>query len=81
MDYYSCNLADSNLKEDMKLKVIYDISMGLLFLQDNGVVHRDIKQANIVLDRNYRAKIIDFGSAASFKKDIFKQLDNKVRLT
>ena len=41
-----------------------EIAQGLSFLNDIGVAHRDIKLHNIMVDRQRRAKIIDFGSAA-----------------
>ena len=36
--------------------------MALLFLRENGIVHRDLKLANILMDRKI-VKLIDFGEA------------------
>lgn len=33
------------------------------YLQLNGIMHRDLKPLNIMLDDNYNIKLIDFGDA------------------
>lgn len=33
------------------------------YLQINGIMHRDLKPLNIMLDENYNIKLIDFGDA------------------
>ena len=43
--------------------MVGQICDGLDFAHQHGVVHRDVKPANILLDRNGRPKITDFGVA------------------
>jgi transcriptional regulator with GAF, ATPase, and Fis domain len=40
-----------------------EILRGLAYLHERGVVHGDLKPANVVLDANGRARLIDFGFA------------------
>lgn len=42
---------------------------GLHFLHQNGVIHRDIKGSNILVNGNGNAKLSDFGTATIFEKD------------
>lgn len=37
--------------------------MGIKFLKDNKVYHVDIKPGNILITKNYVAKITDFGES------------------
>ena len=37
------------------------ILMGLKALHDNGICHRDLKPENVLLDKNFNARLTDFG--------------------
>ncbi|KAK4265557.1 hypothetical protein QN277_026591 [Acacia crassicarpa] len=52
---------------DTRLKIIIGAARGLDFLHslENRIIYRDFKPANIVLDKNYNAKLSDFGLAKS----------------
>jgi serine/threonine protein kinase len=51
------------------VKICFGVADGLTYLHEEvhpPIVHRDIKASNILLDRNLRPKIADFGLAKFF---------------
>lgn len=50
-----------------KQKLMLDICYGLAYLHKQGIIHRDLKSANILIDKNGNAKITDFGLANAVK--------------
>lgn len=52
-----------------KTLIALDIARGLEFLHGRGVIHRDLKSLNILLDSRKRAKICDFGLIRMKSKD------------
>ena len=55
------------------LKIMHQTAQGLATAHDRGVVHRDIKPGNLMLDKKGRVKIADFGIALA-TQDISKKL-------
>ena len=70
MDYYPLDLngmIHDTQKNDAKWNVgvfadiVEGIASGMRYLHSEGLVHRDLKPHNIMLDSNLRCKIADFG--------------------
>lgn len=56
---------------EQRLQVAHDISHGIEYLHEGAtppVIHRDLKTANILLDKSMRAKVADFGLS---KEEVF----------
>lgn len=52
------------LKLDLAKSIIYQVLSGLKYLHENKIIHRDMKPANILMDKSeIRYKIADFGVA------------------
>ena len=62
-----------------KCKYIFaQIALAVEYLMNQGFVHRDLKDENVVIDRFYHVKLIDFGSASripSHPKDYFTKFN------
>ncbi|KAF9983554.1 hypothetical protein BGZ75_005002, partial [Mortierella antarctica] len=48
---------------EVKTRIAKDISLGLAYLHSKGIIHCDIKSANILLTEHKEARICDFGLA------------------
>ncbi|GJQ32436.1 MAG: hypothetical protein HBSAPP04_12750 [Ignavibacteriaceae bacterium] len=51
------------LPEDRALPIFHKILRGLEYAHSQGIIHRDIKPGNIIIDKNGNPKITDFGIA------------------
>ncbi|GFO12872.1 pas domain-containing serine/threonine-protein kinase [Plakobranchus ocellatus] len=51
------------LDEPLASHLFRQILWGVEFLHTRGIIHRDIKDENVVIGKDFRCKLIDFGSA------------------
>ncbi|XP_071696934.1 G-type lectin S-receptor-like serine/threonine-protein kinase At4g27290 isoform X2 [Rutidosis leptorrhynchoides] len=72
LDLYIYKDKSKNLDWPQLFNIINGIARGLLYLHQDSqlrIIHRDLKAANILLDREMNPKISDFGTARTFIKD------------
>jgi hypothetical protein len=58
-----CMTPPSPIPFSLILSISLDIAEGLLYLHESGVIHRDLKPQNILLDELSKAYVCDFGNA------------------
>lgn len=63
-DLFECIEQHVRFTEAQALFVFRQILSIVLYLNSIGVVHRDIKDENLLINENFIVKLIDFGSAA-----------------
>ncbi|SPN79556.1 Serine/Threonine-protein kinase [Brazilian cedratvirus IHUMI] len=64
----------------LKAKIAYQAAKGMHFLHSSGIVHRDLKSLNLLLDNKWNVKVSDFG-LTKFKEDLLKQSEEKLELS
>lgn len=66
MDLFECIEKFESFAEPLARHIFVQIVRAIAHLHEIGLVHRDIKDENILIDDNFHVKVIDFGSAAFF---------------
>ena len=56
---------EGQLPVDRALALVHQVARGLAFAHEHGVVHRDVKPHNVLIDSDGVAKVTDFGIARS----------------
>ena len=60
-DRLACRNNSLALTVSQRIIIMQDAVSGVAYLHKNGIIHRDIKSANILLDDEFRAKLGDYG--------------------
>ena len=60
------NAGSGPLDAPLLARIVKEVASGVAYLHYNGVMHRDIKTANVLLDESGHAKVTDFGISTRF---------------
>ncbi|ELR20409.1 serine/threonine protein kinase, putative [Acanthamoeba castellanii str. Neff] len=55
----------SDIPLPLRIKIAYHAAKGMHFLHSSGIVHRDLKSLNLLLDSKWNVKVADFGLTQS----------------
>ncbi|CAO3590358.1 unnamed protein product [Absidia cylindrospora] len=66
-DLFECLEQQGHFSESRAHHIFTQVLDAVLYLKGKGFYHRDIKDENILIDRNFNIKLIDFGSVFSIK--------------
>ncbi|MCA8918331.1 MAG: serine/threonine protein kinase [Planctomycetes bacterium] len=68
---------DGPFDEQKSIYVITEAAKALAYMQERGVVHRDVKPDNIMWSKEGRVMLVDLGFATMIRKDLAGQFEDE----
>ena len=65
--------AEGTIDSDILAEICADTASALAYAHENGIVHRDIKPGNILIKKNGKVKVTDFGIARAGTSEALTQ--------
>lgn len=70
----SCHRLIGTMSEEQIWKMLHDVSSGLAYLHEQGIIHQDIKPDNILVDPMGNYVITDFGISVQSRSTLRKSM-------
>lgn len=64
-----------------RLQCSLDIAKGMMYVHSQGLIHRDLKGLNVLIDFDGRCKIADLGLVSIMENDIVGEIDHETLLS
>lgn len=65
-------MREGQLPLQKKIEICLQICKALSYAHKNGVIHRDVKPANVLVDSELNAKVLDFGIALFYQDESYE---------
>ena len=77
-DTLELRIKDGPFEPRAAAEIVGELAKALQYAHEQGVIHRDIKPSNIILDRQQRAHVMDFGLAKRDTGELTMTSDGRI---